>query len=227
MSEHLTCDSTTPNSRRASNGHFAKGNAGGPGNPFARQTAALRVALINGVTERDIQEILDVLLLSAKGGHLPTIKFLFSYVLGKPKPVVEPDLLDLQEMEMLRQGALPTAALETMCSQLPLDLQVQLTRFTQAENATAAVQTALDNQPAVATPPPSAPSTNGDYSDPRGLAAVGVPSTNGDDRAAAVAKCEKPPSTNGEIQQPSRPPKRTRFDWLRDLRRTISGRVPT
>src|SRR5581483_7032067 len=79
---------------RAPAGRFAVGNAGGPGNPFARQTAALRAYLIEHVTERDLQDILDILLLNAKGGHLPSIKLLFAYVLGKPKPVVEPDLLD-------------------------------------------------------------------------------------------------------------------------------------
>src|SRR4029077_4070264 len=99
--------STTSTEGRNVSGRFAAGNPGGPGNPFARKTAALRAYLINHVSERDMQDILDILLLNAKGGHLPTIKFLFSYVLGKPKPVVEPDLLDLQEMHMLQQSALP------------------------------------------------------------------------------------------------------------------------
>ena len=109
--------------------------------------------MINHVTERDIQDILDILLLNAKGGHLPTIKFLFSYVLGKPKPVVEPDLLDLQEMQMLQQSALAPEALETVCDQLPLDLQVQLTHFSQAENAASVVQTAPADEPTTATLP--------------------------------------------------------------------------
>src|SRR5580693_8474513 len=160
MSSTFSPEAVPSTTARETSGRFAKNNPGGPGNLFARQTAALRAALINGVTERDIQEILDVLLLNAKGGHLPTIKLLFSYVLGKPKPVVEPDLLDLQEMQLLQHGAVPTEALETLCGQLPLDLQVQLTRFTQADNAAAAVQTALDNA-SPQMPAPSSPSTNG------------------------------------------------------------------
>src|SRR5258708_18261737 len=148
-------NSTASTESRPVSSRFTAGNRGGPGNPFARQTAALRAYLINHVTERDLQDILDILLLNAKGGHLPSIKFLFSYVIGKPKPVVEPDLLDLQEMQMLQQSALPTEALETLCDQLPLDLQVQLTRFTQADNAATAVQTARDATavPATQTPP--------------------------------------------------------------------------
>src|ERR1700677_2599863 len=143
MSDTISTEAV-PTTDRATSGRFTQGNRGGPGNPFARQTAALRAYLINHVTERDLQDILDILLLNAKGGHLPSIKLLFSYVLGKPKPVVEPDLLDLQEMQMLQQGALPPAALATVCDQLPLDLQVQLARFTQADNAATAVQTARD-----------------------------------------------------------------------------------
>ena len=96
--------STTSTEGRNASGRFAAGNPGGPGNPFARKTATLRAYLINHVTERDIQDILDILLLNAKGGHLPTIKFLFSYVLGKPQPAVNPDVLDLQEMQMLQQA---------------------------------------------------------------------------------------------------------------------------
>ncbi len=88
--------------------------------------AALRAALINGVTERDIQEILDVLLLNAKGGHLPTIKFLFAYVIGKPQPAVNPDVLDVQEMQLFQQSALPPEALETLGRQLPLPFLLQL-----------------------------------------------------------------------------------------------------
>ena len=227
MSDTISAEAVPTTTDRATGGRFAKNNPGGPGNPFARQTAALRAALLNRVTERDIQEILDVLLLNAKGGHLPTIKFLFSYVLGRPKPVVEPDLLDLQEMQLLQQGALPTESLETLCGQLPLDMRVQLTRFTQADNARAAVQTTLNNAPIAATPPqtppPSAPSTNGDNDEPRHKATISAPSTNGDNGASEVAKREKPPSTNGEFRRPPKPPKLAGFDWLGDLRRAFGG----
>jgi hypothetical protein len=224
MSSTLSAEAVPSTTARETSGRFAKNNPGGPGNPFARQTAALRAALINGVTERDIQEILDVLLLNAKGGHLPTIKLLFSYVLGKPKPVVEPDLLDLQEMQLLQHGAVPIETLETLCRQLPLDLQVQLTRFTQTENAAAAVQTALDKEPTVASPPPSAPSTNDDYGEPHCPAAIGAPSTAGNNAGPEAAKRKKPPSPNGEIR---RPPKLAGFNWLGDLRRAFGTRAKT
>jgi hypothetical protein len=213
MSHTLSAETVPTTNDRATGGRFAKGNPGGPGNPFARQTAALRAALINGVTERDIQDILDILLLNAKGGHLPTIKFLFSYVIGKPKPVVEPDTLDLQEMQMLQQSAVAPEALETLCGQLPLDFQVQLTHFSQAENATVAAQKALDSAPTITTPPQAPPSS--------------APSPNGDFGASKVAPHKKPPSTNGKIQRPPRPLKLAGFDWLSELMRACSGHTKT
>ena len=39
---------------RDDKGRFAAGNKGGPGNPFARQTAANRQAVVNAVTEQDL-----------------------------------------------------------------------------------------------------------------------------------------------------------------------------
>jgi hypothetical protein len=226
MSSTLSSETVPSLTDRATGGRFAKGNPGGPGNPFARQTAALRAYLINHVTERDIQDILDILLLNAKGGHLPTIKFLFAYVIGKPKPVVEPDTLDLQEMQMLQQSALPPEALETLCNQLPLDFQVQLTRFARAENVAAVAETARDNEPTVALPP-SVPSPKDDFGEPCGPAAVGAPSTNRAERVSEAAPRQKPPSPNGRIQRPPRPPTLAGFDWLRELRRAFSSRAPT
>jgi hypothetical protein len=222
MSSTLSPEAVPSTTDRAPGSRFARGNPGGPGNPFARQTAALRAYLIEHVTERDLQDILDILLLNAKGGHLPSIKLLFAYVLGKPKPVVEPDLLDLQEMLMLQQATQAPEALEAMCDQLPLDLQVQLTRHAQADNVAAAVQTTRDHHASAATP-----STDGVIGEPRGPAAVGAPSTNGDFRTATVAPCPPPPSTNGEMRCRSRPPKLARFDWSAELRRAVGGGAKT
>src|SRR5438093_10115619 len=71
-------------SGRTTDGRFTKGNPGGPGNPFNRQVAALRRALLARVTAEDLEEVLAVLLIKAKGGDLAAIKMLFSYTLGNP-----------------------------------------------------------------------------------------------------------------------------------------------
>jgi hypothetical protein len=66
MSSTLSAEAVPTTHDRATGGRFAVGNPGGPGNPFAQQMAALRAALVNGVTERDIRDILDIAL-----AHLP------------------------------------------------------------------------------------------------------------------------------------------------------------
>jgi hypothetical protein len=88
---------------REANGRFCKGNLGGPGNPFARQTAALRKHLLEAVTKEDMDAICTMLILRARGGSIPHLKLLFSYVIGKPTDAVNPDTLDRQEMEQYRQ----------------------------------------------------------------------------------------------------------------------------
>ena len=55
-SQAPAADQPAPNQRDA-HGRFARGNRGGPGNPFARQSAALRQALQSAVTAQDISAI--------------------------------------------------------------------------------------------------------------------------------------------------------------------------
>src|SRR5262249_18398897 len=88
---------------RDAKGRFTKGNPGGPGNPFTRHVAKLRAALAQRVTEADIQQIARGLLVSARLGHLPSIRILLSYALGKPSCAVNPDTLDIDEWRLLVQ----------------------------------------------------------------------------------------------------------------------------
>src|SRR5208337_5196163 len=50
-----------PDSGRDAQGKFAKGCKGGPGNPFARQTAAYRKALRAAVSAEDVQAMTRLL----------------------------------------------------------------------------------------------------------------------------------------------------------------------
>jgi hypothetical protein len=93
------------NAGRQPNGQFAKGNPGGPGNPFARQTAALRKRLVDKVTGEELDAIADKLIALAKEGDVPAARLIFLYVIGKPMPPAEPDQLDMQEWEQLKSTA--------------------------------------------------------------------------------------------------------------------------
>lgn len=83
--------------KRDARGHFKKGNKGGPGNPLSGRVNRLRAALINAVTEEDIQEIIQKLVQLAKQGDIGAAKEVLLRVLGKP---IEADLIErLEEIE--------------------------------------------------------------------------------------------------------------------------------
>lgn len=68
---------------------FAAGNPGGPGNPFAAQTARLRAALLKAVTPKDIEAIAKKLVAAARRGETPAIKELLDRTIGKATQAVE------------------------------------------------------------------------------------------------------------------------------------------
>jgi hypothetical protein len=65
--------------------------------------AKLRAALVNSVSEADIQQLADDLRIQAKLGNMTAIKLLFLYVLGKPPQPVNPDTPDIEEWKQVFQ----------------------------------------------------------------------------------------------------------------------------
>lgn len=68
---------------RDEQGRFAKGNAGGPGNPYAATTARLRAALLSAVTEQDIRDVIAALVAQARQGNVPAARELLERVCGR------------------------------------------------------------------------------------------------------------------------------------------------
>ena len=90
-----------PNGRTAT-GKFAPGNKLGRGNPHAAHVARLRSALLNAVSEEDIERVVKALLDQALAGDVQSIKELLLRVLGKPQEV---DLTErLERLEELLQA---------------------------------------------------------------------------------------------------------------------------
>src|SRR5258708_14282164 len=114
-----SAEAQAASSGRDARGRFAKGNVGGPGNPFARKVAELRTALIDTVTAEDMRFIAEQLVVIARLGDLAAIKLLFQYVLGKPAAAVDPDTLDLQELDLYRRGPSAQEVHEVACERLP------------------------------------------------------------------------------------------------------------
>lgn len=95
-------------SGRDKRGRFTEGNPGGPGNPNARQAAALRSTIREAVTPEDMAEVMRVLLDKAKAGELAAIRELLDRTIGKPTESELADRLDLLEVRaaaLLDQGA--------------------------------------------------------------------------------------------------------------------------
>lgn len=72
------------------NGRFATGNTLGRGNPHAAQTAKLRSAILESVSEDDVKAVVGKLVSLAREGNLVAIKLLLDRVLGKIVAIEEP-----------------------------------------------------------------------------------------------------------------------------------------
>src|SRR5262245_16842731 len=88
---------------RDGRGRFGPKNPGGPGNPFARQVAALRQVVLDAITAEDMQKIVRKLIELAADGNVAAARLLLSYALGKPQPVPDPDRMDAAEWQVFRE----------------------------------------------------------------------------------------------------------------------------
>jgi hypothetical protein len=85
-------------------GKFTPGNAGGPGNPFARRVAHLRSVMVQAISDEDIAAIIVKLMEQARAGDAASAKVLFQYVIGKPTVAPNPDRMDRDEYEVAREA---------------------------------------------------------------------------------------------------------------------------
>src|SRR6516165_1785352 len=106
--------SPPPGPGRDARGRFTAHNPGGPGNPFARQTAALRQVLLDTVTSEDLRAIVGRLVEAAKQGDVTAARLILSYTVGKPAPSVDPDTLDLQEWALWQQMPVLAQTLQSL-----------------------------------------------------------------------------------------------------------------
>ena len=115
----------TPANGHEANGQFAKGNKGGPGNPFARQVAQLRKVIINRLTEEDLLAITEALLAKAKQGNVGAAKLLLAYGIGKPASSPDPDRLDGQELEHFKEKVEAVQEVHELAKEAELGLDVR------------------------------------------------------------------------------------------------------
>jgi hypothetical protein len=122
--------SATDTSGRDQRGRFVRGNAGGTGNPFARQVAALRAALIASVTAQDIQRVMAALLLEAGNGNVAAARLVLAYTIGKPADAVDPDRVDVDEWQVIRQAVAPPDQVLQTFQSLPVQVASHIAQAT-------------------------------------------------------------------------------------------------
>ncbi|MBY0229136.1 MAG: hypothetical protein K2W96_07665 [Gemmataceae bacterium] len=153
---------TTPAAGRTSQGQFAKGNPGGPGNPFARRTAALRKAISDAVSPGDIREMIAVFILKAKTGHLGAARFLLSYAVGQPGKAVDPDTLDRHELEVRKANTASPDEVKALAEACPASVACEIAAASEpevheqlADALAEGVQARLDAPPPAEEPLPA------------------------------------------------------------------------
>jgi hypothetical protein len=88
-------DTPSPNggNGRDRRGRFLPGHQGGPGNPFARRSAAIRTAFLEAISPQDIRAIVRTLVAKAKAGDLVAAKLILLWAIGRPADPVFPDAI--------------------------------------------------------------------------------------------------------------------------------------
>jgi hypothetical protein len=94
-------DGAPPGGRTAA-GRFAAGNQLSRGNSAHRKMAELRRALFEHLDADRMRTLGERLFSMAAAGDLEAMKILLAYSIGKPRPTVDEDSLDLMEWRLLR-----------------------------------------------------------------------------------------------------------------------------
>jgi len=107
-------------------GRFAKGNPGGPGNPFARKLAAIRRAICEAVTEDEFRALARQFLVQAQHGDIAAGKLLLNYAVGRTVDPVDPDTLDQQEWQLFQKTPVPPQDVYRILNSMPAGLACTL-----------------------------------------------------------------------------------------------------
>ncbi len=213
---------------RDSRGRFVAGNKGGPGNPFARRTAALRQAMLDAVTPEDVQAIVRQMIQKAREGDVAAARLVLAYAVGKPDRAVDPDTLDVHEFQLWQQNAVASQDLAGVVGRMQAGLANEIVRLAvpEVQEATAdnLGQAMLDSLPKVAPesdPPVSRTPQQGSDASPS-------PAASGPKRDRDVRKRNRPEAGSGDAEADALPEelyreleREARLDFLQEVARRI------
>jgi len=183
-------------------GRFVKNNAGGPGNPFGRQVAALRSALLASVTAQDVTEVLAAVLVQAKKGNVSAARLFLAYTVGKPADTVNPDETESDEWQLTQKNVARPEEIKHSFGDMPVQLANTVARATRpaisdgladrlATMLKAPVAEPASSRPAGVAEPADGPAAARTPLEPALPAAV-APSTNGSNGRPAPAGPHEP-----------------------------------
>jgi hypothetical protein len=125
---HEQTQSDKPVGERDARGRFTRGNKGGVGNPYARRVALLRRAMLSIVKPDDMRAIIVKMILLAGEGDVAAARLVLQYTLGKASETVDPDRVDLDEVEMAKERLAFKPALVEVLGGLPPGMACTLGR---------------------------------------------------------------------------------------------------
>ena len=107
---------------RDARGYFAKGNKGGPGNPYIKRIAQLRALIYETLDDAAFKGLIYAMQRAADNGDVAAAKLLLEYSIGRPRDV-EPESDDQPEapelpkyQPIVKRIAAVDAALKTSVS---------------------------------------------------------------------------------------------------------------
>jgi hypothetical protein len=115
---------------RDAKGHFARGNAGGPGNPHARHCARMLTMFRTLIDEDKLAALILMLYQKALSGDVGATKLVLNYTVGKPGAAPEPDGIERNEWNRFQETALRHEEIKDLLSTLPSNVANEIVRGT-------------------------------------------------------------------------------------------------
>jgi len=80
--------------------------------------------LLRSATEQNVERLANMLMERAFAGDMAAAKLLLLYWIGKPKEVVEPDRVDVEEWELAREHVVPTDVAQETFASMPITVGI-------------------------------------------------------------------------------------------------------
>src|SRR2546427_12944541 len=88
----------------------------------------MRRAMLDAMSEDAMADAARIIQQKVREGDLAAIKLMYAYGIGKPTPAVNPDRVDVEEMQLHQQGSASPASLKAIVDNMPVATALTLGR---------------------------------------------------------------------------------------------------